>query len=88
MQRFASAYGRALFPRRFGPHGGDSSDAGSPGERRPMELAPGGMEIAMSAGIYRAVVAVEARLDRSRLLLAEWRARPVRRAGNTPVNCG
>jgi hypothetical protein len=51
MQRFASAYGRALFPRRFGPHGGDSSDAGSPGERRPMELAPGGIELAMGAGI-------------------------------------
>jgi len=53
-----------------------------------MELAPGGVEIAMGAGIYRAVCALEALFDRSRLLLAERRARPARHAGNTPVSCG
>jgi hypothetical protein len=53
-----------------------------------MQLAPGGIEIAVAALIYHGVVAVEELLNRSRLLLAEWRARPVRRAGNTPVGCG
>lgn len=88
MERFASAYGRALFPRRFGPYGEDGSGTDSSGRDRPMELAPGGVEIAMGAGIYRTVCALERLIDRSRLLLAEWRARPMRAAGNTPVSCG
>jgi len=88
MQRLASAYGRALFPRRFGPGGGDSSGADPASRDQSMELAPGGIEIAVAALIYQGVVAVEELLNRSRLLLAEWRARPVRRAGNTPVGCG
>ncbi len=88
MERFASAYGRALFPRRFGPRSGDRSGAGATGRDQPMELAPGGVEIAMGAGIYRAVGTLERLFDRSRLVLAEWRARPARPTGNTPVSCG
>ncbi len=88
MQRFASAYGRALFPDRFEPHGGDGSGAGPTGRNQPMALAPGGAEIAMGAGIYQAVRTLEALFDRSRLLLAKWRTRPPRLVGNTPVSCG
>jgi hypothetical protein len=53
-----------------------------------MALASGGLELAMSAGIYQVVVAVEGLLDGLRQRLAEWRARPERRSRATPVGCG
>ena len=88
MKLFASAYGRALFPGRFGPRGGAITDGSAAGGDQPMELAPGGLEIDMSAGIYRVVCALEELLGGLRQLRAEWRARPVRRSGSTPVGCG
>jgi hypothetical protein len=83
MERFASAYGRALYPRRYGPGDGMNSDG-----RQPMALAPGGLELAMGAGIYHAVVAAEGWLDGLRQRLAAWRARPKPRPSATPVGCG
>ena len=88
MEHFTSAYGRALFPRRFELPGGDGSGTGTAGRGQPMVLAPGGVEIAMGAGIYRAVCALEALFDRARRLVAGWRARAPHPAGNTPVSCG
>ncbi len=83
MERFATAYGRALHPRRYGPRDGFNTDGG-----QPMALAPGGLELAMGAGIYHAVVSVEGWLDGLRQRLAAWRARPQRRSRATPVGCG
>ena len=83
MERFASAYGRALHPRRYGPRDGMNTDGG-----QPMALAPGSLELAMGAGIYHVVVAVEGLLAGLRQRLALWRARPARRSSTTPVGCG
>ncbi len=88
MERFASAYGRALYPRRYGPRGGMNAAGGPGGSGPPMALAPGGLELTVSAGIYQVVVAVEGWLDGLRQRLAEWRARPERRSSATPVGCG
>ncbi len=83
MERFASAYGRALHPRRYGPRDGMNTDGG-----QPMALAPGSLELAMGAGIYHVVVAVEGWLDGLRRRLAPWRVRPERGPSATPVGCG
>lgn len=98
MERFASAYGRALLPRRLAPregvngHGGpgDSGpgDGGRGGSGQPMALVPGDLELAMGAGIYRVVGAVESLLDGVRQRAARWRARPAPRRRATPVGCG
>ncbi len=88
MERFASAYGRALYPRRYGPGDGMNTDGGPGGSGQPMALAPGGLELAMGAGVYHVVAAVEGWLDGLRQRLAEWRARPERRSSATPVGCG
>ncbi len=83
MERFASAYGRALYPRRYGPRDGMNTDGGE-----PMALPPGSLELAVGAGIYHMVVAVEGWLDGLRQRLAAWRARPARRSSATPLGCG
>ena len=88
MERFASAYGRALFPARYGPRAGISTDGRSATSGRPQALAPGGLELAMGAGIYHGVVAIEGLLAGLRRQLAAWRARPERGSGATPVGCG
>ncbi len=88
MERFASAYGRALNPRRYGPRDRMNTDGGPTGSGQPMALAPGGLELAMGAGIYHVVVAVEGLLDGLRQRLAAWRAKPARRSSTTPVGCG
>ena len=54
MERFASAYGRALFPGRYGSR-----------DKQPMGLEPGGIDIAMGAGIDSSGVRMERRLDGS-----------------------
>ena len=62
MQRFARAYARALFPR--------GAQVGA--DRAPENAAPGvkltadGLDLAIGAGIYRLVCAVEGLLDRLR----------------------
>ena len=88
MERFVSAYGRALYPRRYGPRDGMNTDGRPGGSGQPMALAPGSLELAMGAGVYHVVVAVEEWLDGLRVWLAEWRARRRRRPGTTPVSCG
>ena len=87
MERFASSYARALFPRRYGARDGLITDGRPAGSGQPMALAPGGLELAMSAGIYRVVIAVEGLLDGLRQRAAGWRARRARRPGAMPVGC-
>ncbi len=88
MERFASAYGRALFPARYGPRTGMNTDGRPATSGQSQALAPGSLELAMGAGIYHAVVAVEGWLDGLRRQLAAWRPRPQRGSGATPVGCG
>lgn len=88
MERFASAYGRALFPARYGSRSGVSTDGRTADSSQPRALAPGSLELAMGAGIYHAVVAVEGWLDGLRRQLAAWRSKPQRGPGATPVGCG
>ena len=88
MERFASAYGRALFPARYGPRAGMNTDGRPATSGQSQALAPGGLELAMGAGIYHAVVSVEGWLDGLRQRLAAWRARLERRSRATPVGCG
>ncbi len=88
MERFASAYGRALFPRRYESRDGMIADGRPAGSGQPMSLAPGGLELAMGAGIYRVVCAVEGLLAGLRQRAAGWRATPERRSGATPAGCG
>ncbi len=88
MERFVSAYGRALFPQRYGSRDGVDTDGRPAGSGQPTALAPGGLELAMGAGIYHVVVAVEGLLAGLRQRLALWRARPARRSSTTPVGCG
>ena len=88
MERFASAYGRALFPGRYESRDGVISDGRPAGSGQPMTLVPGGLELAMGAGIYRAVGAVEGLLAGLRQRAAGWRTKPERRPGTTPVGCG
>lgn len=88
MERFASAYGRALFPRRYACRDGMTTDGRPTDSGQPMALAPGGLELAMSAGIYRMVGAVEDLLVGLRQWAAGWRARHERRPSATPVGCG
>ncbi len=88
MERFASAYGRALFPARYGSRSGVSTNGETADSSQPRALAPGSLELAMGAGIYQVVVAVEGLLAGLRQRLALWRARPARRSSTTPVGCG
>ena len=88
MERFASAYGRALLPRRYGPRDGLNGDGEAAGSGQPMALAPGGLELAMGAGIYRLVAAVEVLLDGLRQRAAGCRAMPKRGPDAAPVGCG
>jgi hypothetical protein len=88
MERFASAYGRALFPGRYASRDGMITDGRPTGSGQPMTLVPGGLELAMGAGIYRVVGAVEELLDGLRQRAAGWRAKPERGLGTTPVGCG
>ncbi len=88
MERFASAYGRALLPRRYGPRDGIDTAGGPTASGQPMAFAPGGLELAMGAGIYHMVIAVEGWLDGLRQRLTAWRARPERKSNATPVGCG
>ncbi len=88
MQRFASAYGRALFPRRYASRDGMLTDGRPADSEQPMALAPGGLELAMGAGIYRVVGAVEGLLDGLRQRAGGRTARRKRRPDAAPVGCG
>jgi hypothetical protein len=88
MERFASAYGRVLFPGRYQSRDGVISDGRPADSVQPMSLAPGGVELAMGAGIYHMVGAVEGLLDGLRQRAAGWRAKSERSPSATPVGCG
>lgn len=83
MEKFAAAYARALFPARFASHGGHD---GSGAEH--VSLAPGALEIGLSADIYRAIVAAERLSRHLRQLAARSSTRRAPAAGGTPVGCG
>lgn len=84
MERFASSYGRALFPNRFGAGAATTPD----NARRnhvPMSLAPGALELDLGAAIYRMVRAAESLLDGIRR--PRQRTRPGLACEATPAGC-
>ncbi len=86
MKRFADAYARALFPRRYAPprsSGDPSIDRGQGGG-----LTADGLDVAIAAACYRLVVAIEALLDAARSRLRRPRVRTSRRPTTTPAGCG
>ncbi len=88
MERFAAAYGRALFPNRYAVR--DDSAAGSPtadGEQR-LTLPPAGLDLAIGAGVYRLVCAVEALLGGLRRRTRRVGAATTRPPTATPLGCG
>lgn len=86
MERFASAYGRALFPRRYHSAGDGADHDASAGGEPAGALAPDALELSMSAAIYRAVLGVERLLEGLRQRSARRRA-PARPQA-TPIGCG
>jgi len=78
MKHIASAYGRALFPRRF-----ESRTGGA-----PPALPPGGLELDLAGAVYRLTDRLEGLVDTIRRRRAAWRRRPDRRVGRRPVQCG
>ena len=86
MERFASAYGRALFPRAYRARGGAPTRDASAGGESAGALTPGVLELSMSALIYRAVLGVERLVEGLRQLPARRRAPARPRA--TPIGCG
>lgn len=72
MNRFADAYGRALFPNRYQPGNGPT---GGP----PAAIPSDGLDVAIGAGVYRLVNAVEALLE-----VVRQRARPGRGTAAAP----
>jgi hypothetical protein len=87
MNRFADAYGRALFPNRYRPGNGTTG-----GPRAAIRCD--GLDIAIGAGVYRLVNAVEALVE-ALVEVVRQRARPGRgtaAARHTPtarpVGCG
>jgi hypothetical protein len=86
MERFASAYGRVLFPRRYRSRSDAPAHDASTGGEPSGALAPDALEVSMSAAIYRAVLGVER-------LLESLRQRSVRRGAPArpqaaPIGCG
>jgi hypothetical protein len=75
MEHIASAYGRALFPHRYEPRGGD----------RPGLLPPGGLELDLAGAVYRLTDRLEDLWDTISRQRAAWRQR---RVGGRPVECG
>ncbi len=88
MERFADAYGRVLFPSRYGPAKGTTAAGTRVDGGHPMTLPPGGLELDISAGIYRLVCAAEGLVDGLRRLRLGWRAGADRRPTATPLGCG
>jgi hypothetical protein len=88
MERLATAYGRALFPNRFGRREETLNAGNGDSQRSPMSLAPGALELDMGAAIYHLVGALEHLLDRIRRHAARWRARPEAAPRTTPLGCG
>jgi len=87
MERIRSAYGRALFPNRYGhrdhtPVGGNSAN-----EQQPLGLAPGGLELSLAAAIYHLVGDAEALLAATQRLAARWRTHPAPTPRSTPISC-
>lgn len=81
MKHLASAYGRALFPRRYGAGDGDA----------PMALPPDGLDLDLAAALYRLTGHLEHLVDRL-VNGPGWRTTPgrrgARRSGRRTVECG
>ena len=75
MNRFTDAYERALFPL----HRRSASGQGA---------GPSELDVAVGAGWYRLVCAVEALLEALGAFARRLRARPQPRANARPVGCG
>ncbi len=88
MERFAAAYGRALFPNRYGLRN-DSAAPGTGVDGGPhMTLPPAGLDLAIGAGVYRLVYAVEALLGGLRRRTRRVGAATTRPPTATPLGCG
>ena len=87
MERFAAAYGRALFPSRYGPAKGARATASRNDDENAMTLHPGALELDMGAGIYRLVCAAEGLVGALRRRLGA-RAGSERRATAARLGCG
>ncbi|MDX1432760.1 MAG: hypothetical protein R3286_09965 [Gammaproteobacteria bacterium] len=75
MKRFADAYERALFPLR-----GRRADG--------QGMGPSELDIAVGAGWYRLVCAVEALVDALSATARRLRARPQAPSAARPLGCG
>ena len=84
MEHIASAYGRALYPRRYGRRD-DPAQARDPVV--PMALAPGGLELDLAGAVYRLVLGAERLMDGLGRRIAA-RRRPDPRTGTRPVEQG
>jgi hypothetical protein len=87
MNRFADAYGRALFPNRYARRSGTTGGARA-SSGQPAAIPSDGLDLAIGAGVYRLVNAVEALVD-----VLRQRARPSTAAAQhvptaNPVGCG
>ena len=78
MKHIASAYGRALFPRRYEPRVGDS----------PITLPPGDLELDLAGAVYRLTDRLDGLLDAISRYRAAWRRRSGRPVDRRPVECG
>jgi len=88
MKHIASAYGRALFPRRYGPRDGTRSDTANRGREVPMALPPGGVELDLASAVYRLTGRLERVVDHLRRRRAAPRRPAEHGAGGRPVECG
>ena len=88
MKRFAAAYGRALFPSRYGLAKSTTATGTRVDGEHSMTLQSGALELDIGAGIYRLVRAGEALLDGLRRHRLGARADTERRPTVTPLGCG
>jgi len=88
MKHIAYAYGRALFPHRYGPRDGAHSDTANRGGEAPMALPPGGVELDLASAVYRLTGNLERLVDSLRKQRAARRRPSEHGAGGRPVECG
>ena len=80
MQHIASAYGRALYPRRYARR---DDPAQTPDPAAPMALPPGGLELDLAGAVYRLVLDAERLMDGLGRRIAARRRRATRTGTRT-----